>query len=88
MRTVERIRSELERAIARRAELWEELGGAGVDPAKSAEAARLTALIDDLWSEVRAVKARAQFGDSALIRARARAEERLERDARRLDRAA
>jgi hypothetical protein len=87
MRTVDDIRVEIERASARRAELWEALG-AGVDPDKSAQAKELTALIDDLYAEIRALKARERFGDSALIRARARAEERLERDSRRLDRAA
>lgn len=87
MRTSQDIRAELERAIARRTRLWEELGEGG-DPVKSAEAADLTRLIDDLWAEARALKARSLWGDSEVIRARARAEERLEREARRLDRAA
>jgi hypothetical protein len=83
MRTTQDIRAELERAIARRARLWEELGERG-DPVKSAEAADLTRLIDDLWAETRALRARSRWGDSEVIRARARAEERLERDAHRL----
>jgi hypothetical protein len=87
MRTIEDIRDELERAVKRRAELWNELGD-GVDPAKSAEAAGLSDEIDDLWAEVRALKAHARFGPSDAIRARARAEERLERDSRRLEKAA
>jgi hypothetical protein len=87
MRTVSEIRAELDRAIARRAELWHELGG-GVDPVKSAEAAELTKLINDLWAEDRALRAQARWGDSDIIRARARADERLEREARRLEKAA
>ena len=87
MRTIEDIRVEIDKASARRTELWEELS-AGVDPDRSAHAKELTALIDELYAEIRALKARERFGDSELIRARARAEERLERDARRLDRAA
>jgi len=73
------IRAELDRAVDRRAELWHELG-AGVDPAKSAEAARLSSQIEQLWAEARATQARMRFGAPELIQARARAEERLERD--------
>ncbi|HEX2044869.1 MAG TPA: hypothetical protein VHF23_04480 [Gaiellaceae bacterium] len=87
MRTIENIRADLDRAIERRAQLWEELA-AGVDPAKSAEAAELTQKIDDLWAEARALRAYERFGPSEIIRARARTEERLDREARRLDRRA
>ena len=73
------IRAELDRAVDRRAELWHELG-AGADPAKSAEAARLSSQIEQLWAEARATQARMRFGAPELIQARARAEERLERD--------
>ena len=83
MRTIREIREELELAVERRAELWHELGD-GVDPAKSAEAAELSQKIDELWAEARALKAFSTFGPSDAIRARARAEERLERDSRRL----
>jgi 5'-deoxynucleotidase YfbR-like HD superfamily hydrolase len=83
MRTMKIIREELERAVERRAELWQELTG-GIDPAKSAEAAELSKQIDDLWAEARALRAYDRFGPSDQIRARARAEERLERDSRRL----
>jgi hypothetical protein len=83
MRTMRDIRDELDRAVERRAELWHELGE-GVDPAKSAEAAELSDRIDELWAEARALKAFSTFGPSDVIRARARAEERLERDSRRL----
>jgi hypothetical protein len=81
------IREELERATERRAELWHELGDGG-DPAKSAEAAELSEQIDELWAEARALRAHARFGPTDAIRARARAEERLERDSRRLEKAA
>jgi hypothetical protein len=83
MRTIKNIRAELERAVERRAELWHELND-GVDPAKSAEAAELSKQIDELWAEARALRAHDRFGPSDAIRARARAEERLERDSRRL----
>jgi hypothetical protein len=83
MRTMREIREELERAVERRAELWHELGE-GVDPAKSAEAAELSQKIDELWAEARALRALSTFGPTDAIRARARAEERLERDSRRL----
>ena len=56
---------------------------AGVDEAKSAEAARLSSKIAELWAEARAEKARRRFGSPELIQARARAEERLERDTQR-----
>jgi hypothetical protein len=83
MRTMKDIRDELERAVERRAQLWHELNG-GRDPSKSAEAAELSEKIDELWAEARALRAYDRFGPSDEIRARARAEERLERDSRRL----
>jgi hypothetical protein len=87
VRTLDEIRAELEDAIARRAELWHELNEAH-DPAKSTEARRLSARIDELWAEQRAVRARLRHGPLDRIHARARAEERLERDASRLRKAA
>jgi hypothetical protein len=87
MRTRNDIRKELEEAVARRGELWEELGH-GLDQDKSAEARRLSSLIDDLWTELRAVKAHQRWGSSELIQRRARAEERLERDTLRVRKAA
>jgi hypothetical protein len=83
MRTIKNIREELERAVERRAELWHELND-GFDPDKSVEAAELSKQIDELWAEARALRAHDRFGPSDAIRARARAEERLERDSRRL----
>jgi hypothetical protein len=76
------IRAELDEAVDRRAEIWHALGE-GIDPAKSAEVKRLSGLIEELWAEARATEARNRFGAPELIHARARAEERLERDSRR-----
>jgi hypothetical protein len=87
MRSIEEIRIDLAEATERRGHLWEELGH-GRDEAKAAEAARLSGLINDLWSELRAVKARQRWGDPDLIQRRARAEERLERDSLRTRKAA
>ena len=87
MRTQAEIRAELEGAIARRAELWDALNE-GHDPAKSAEAAQISAHIEELWSEYRNVRARLRHGPVDRIHARARAEERLEREAKRLRQAA
>jgi hypothetical protein len=79
---VNEIRAELDEAVDRRAEIWHQLGE-GIDPEKSAEVRRLSSLIEELWAEARAVEARDRFGAPELIQARARAEERLERDSRR-----
>jgi hypothetical protein len=87
MRTIQEIRTDLERTTERRADLWEELGH-GRDEAKATEAARLSGLINNLWAELRTVKARARWGDPELIQRRARAEERLERDSLRIRKAA
>jgi hypothetical protein len=84
---MDEIRADLEQAAARRSELWEELGH-GLDQTKSAEAARLSGLIEDLWAELRAVKAQQRWGSSELIRRRALTEERLERDSLRIRKAA
>lgn len=78
---MEEIRAELTRAIDRRGELWHELGE-GADAAKSAEAARLSSRIEELWAEARTAQAQRRFGSPELIQARARTEERLEREAR------
>jgi hypothetical protein len=82
VRPINEIRAELDEAVDRRAELWHELA-AGVDEGKSAEAARLSSKIAELWAETRAYQARLRFGSPELIQARARAEERLERDTQR-----
>jgi hypothetical protein len=88
VRTLREIDQELEQAVERRSRLWEELG-AGYDAQKSAEAARLSDRIAELWEEARRVRAYERFGPSEAIIGRARVEERLEREEqRRLNRAA
>jgi predicted nucleic acid-binding Zn-ribbon protein len=78
-RTLSEIQSELDAATERRAELWKELS-AGHDPEKAAEVERLTERIEALWDESRAARTRARFGEPGAIIARARADERLERE--------
>jgi hypothetical protein len=82
VRTILEIKAELDEAVARRAELWHALAD-GPDDAKSAELTRLAGKIEELWAEARATEARNRFGAPELIQARARAEERLERESRR-----
>ncbi|MDQ3891023.1 MAG: hypothetical protein M3312_10825 [Actinomycetota bacterium] len=87
MKAIPEIRKELDEASERRVRLWEELS-VGLDPAKSAEAAALSGRIAALWAELRAAQARARFGPAEDIIARARAEDRLDRESRRLREAA
>jgi hypothetical protein len=81
VRTIDDIRADLAQAIERRGELWHELGE-GADPEKSAEATRLSSRIEELWAEARATQVQNRFGPPEIIHARARTEERLEREAR------
>jgi hypothetical protein len=76
------IRRDLETATERRADLWEQLAE-GYDPTASAEAARLTKRIEDLWVEARIARAHARYGPPQEIITRARPEARLDREARR-----
>jgi hypothetical protein len=87
VRTLSEIRSELEQATEQRADLWEELSE-GHDQVKSAEAARLSRRIEELWAEARVARARERYGPSDIIITRARAHDRLDREARRLREAA
>lgn len=82
-RTLTQIKQELDAATTLRAELWHEISRAA-DSAKAAEIARLNERIEALWSEARAAQNRERFGAQADIHKRARAEERLERDLRRV----
>ena len=61
MRTLTDIRRELDEAIERRAAIWEALSESP-DTSQSAEAARLTKQIDELWDEARAARAYVRFG--------------------------
>ena len=87
MRTHIEIRKEIDEATELRRALWDELAG-GVDPVKSAEAAVLSRRIDALWNEARVARARVRYGPSEEIITRARAHDRLDREARRLREAA
>ncbi len=80
MRTPSDIHADIERASARRAELWQLLSE-GRDPAVAAELAEIGKRLDALWDEHRASRAEIRFGNRSRIVARARAEERLERAA-------
>jgi hypothetical protein len=82
-RTLTEIKRELDAATVQRSELWHELSR-GADPEKAAEVSRLNERIESLWSEARAAQNRERFGPQAAIQKRARAEERLERDLRRV----
>ena len=73
--------------MERRAELWDDLADA-YDREKSAQAAGLTARIEELWAEQRVARARVRYGPSEAIITRARAEDRLDREARRFRTAA
>jgi hypothetical protein len=79
IRTLNQIQRELDEATATRGALWHELS-IHADKEKSAEVARLNERIEALWSEARAARNRVRFGEQSSIIARARAEERLERD--------
>jgi hypothetical protein len=87
MRTLPEIRSELDATTERRAVLWEKLAE-GYDREASEEAARLSKRIEELWAEARTARARARYGPSDEIITRARAHDRLDREARRLRTAA
>jgi hypothetical protein len=88
MRTPENIRVELDRITEERAELWGDLAE-NHDADKSAKAAELSELIEDLWTELRQAQAHARFGPADEIIAKARAEDRLDRESeRRYSRAA
>jgi hypothetical protein len=80
MKTLNEIKSAIDRASERRAELWHALS-AGHDPVIVAEVKDLEEQIQRLWDEERAVRAHLRFGDRDEIIKRARHEERLARAA-------
>jgi len=77
-RDLAEIQRELEEAVDRRAALWKHLSTSH-DPDTAAQVERLSELIEALWAEARAARTRARFGPKDEIIARARADERLER---------
>ena len=80
MRTIEQIRTELDRATERRSELFQLLSN-GHDAELSAELHELEERISSLWDEHRTLRAKQRFGDREEIIKRARHEERLARAA-------
>ena len=82
VRTLDDIHRDLDIASERRTDLWERLSE-GYDAEASTEAAALTRRIEDLWAEARVARAHARYGPSNEIITRARAEDRLDREARR-----
>ena len=80
MRSLNDIKRELDAAAARRSELWKRLSEIGADEATSTEVAELSERIESLYNEARIVRSRARFGEQEAIIARARAEERLDRE--------
>jgi hypothetical protein len=87
MRPLNEIRTEIDEATEQRRELWDDLAE-GLNPEKSSEAAALTRRIEELWDEMRIAKAYIRYGPSDVIIHRARAHDRLDREARRLRTAA
>ena len=80
MRSIDDIRTEIERLTERRSELLHALTD-GHDPALVAEHKELEERIQQLWAEQRQERARLRFGERDSIIQRARQEERLERAA-------
>lgn len=78
-RTIDDIKLELQALTERRTAVWHDLSR-GHDSALAEEIAALNARIAALWAEARAAQNRARFGPQKDVIARARAEERLERD--------
>ena len=78
-RTLREIQLEIDAAAERRTVLWKELSEAH-DSEKAGEIERLNERIEALWNEARVARTRARFGSPDAIIARARADERLERE--------
>jgi len=80
MRTIQDIRSEIERASEERTALLHRLSG-GHDAVLAAELRELNERIAGLWDEHREARVRVRFGDRAEIIRRARLEDRIDRAA-------
>ena len=80
MKTIQEIRSEIERASEDRAALLQRLS-AGHDVVLADELRRLNDRIAELWDEHREARVRTRFGDRTEIIRRARLEERIDRAA-------
>ena len=80
MKTIQEIRSEIERASEDRAVLLQRLS-AGRDVVLAAELRELDERIAQLWDEHREARVRLRFGDRNEIIRRARLEDRIDRAA-------
>jgi hypothetical protein len=80
MKTLIEIKTEIERATERRAELWHILSE-GHNPEDAAELKQIEERLGRLWDEQRMLRAQVRFGDRDEIIKRARHEERLARAA-------
>jgi hypothetical protein len=80
MKTLAQVKTEIERATERRAELWHILSD-GHDSEAAAELKKLEERLQGLWDEQRMLRAQVRFGDRDEIIRRARHEERLARAA-------
>ena len=80
MKTLTQIRTEIERATERRADLWHALSE-GHDSETAAEVKNLEERLQRLWDEERMLRAHLRFGNRDEIIKRARHEERLARAA-------
>jgi hypothetical protein len=79
VRAISEIRDELDRATARRTELWQRLAR-GRDDESASELERLNARIAELWEELRTTQVRERFGSPEPILQRADRDRRLERE--------
>jgi hypothetical protein len=76
---VRTIRRELDALLARRSEVWRQLGSYH-ERALEREIADLNASIERRWDELRVARTVARFGPQEAIMARARLDARLERE--------
>lgn len=81
MRPTDEIRNELQELSERRSRAWE-LARQGAP--RPDEIRALTRRIDELWAELRRAESGARYGSRELIMARAKAEQLLEAQLRRL----
>jgi hypothetical protein len=80
MKTLQEVKTQIERATERRAELWHVLSD-GHNPEAAAELKQIEERLGRLWDEQRMLRAQVRFGDRDEIIKRARHEERLARAA-------
>lgn len=82
MRRLRAVREQIGEVTRRRTVLWHQRSETP-EGALAPEVDRLSARIDELWSEARTLNAEIRHGDRSDIIARARQTERIERDLRR-----